>query len=696
MIPSKTIHDLKQIVIILFLICNLGWSQDTSAVQVIARSLPDKVLLRWAVDEPLAWKKANEYGFLIERATISRNGEAVVPIERRMLTSYPLTPKPLAEWEVLANQDQNVAVLAQALYGDSFETVTPHSGTLGKITAVNDELEQRFTFGLLAAEQNYQGALLAGWAWEDTSVKQGEKYLYKVSVALPADISVSIKEGTVYASPDLYEELPKPVGLAGVFQDASVLLSWNFNLLSSSYTSYVVERSEDGINFVQQNGKPIFNASQDKEREEVSLFYSDSIPNDKTFYYRIKGKTAFGEVGPASESIFGKATQALGFVPRIYRKEMPTDKKAILFWEFKEEGNAHISKFQLKRGNTNDGPFETIVDNIPVTARQITFESLKRINYFVITAVGNNGIDSESYPSMVQPVDSVPPAPPVELHGVMDTTGIVKLSWARNLEDDLNGYRIFKANDPKVEFSELTNATFKGEVYTDTVPTANLNTKIYYKIQAEDLRYNRSGFSEVLAVDKPDVIPPSPPVLTTYKVTEEGVRLNWIPSSSTDVRSHVIYRKTGGADDALWEKRSESVTISDTTFLDTMELERNQYCYTVIAKDSTGLESKPSNPITVVWKGKTLEDQDIKFTGNVNRELRFINLSWKVKNQEVIEYRLYRGTNEGSLKLYKTFDGDVHGFYDVYLEINSEYTYGLQSILNSGVVSMIKKIDLKY
>ena len=687
---------MKRIFILLILTGYLGRSQDSTSVQVIARSLPEKTMLRWAVDQPLGWKKANEYGFLVERATISRNGEAVVPIERQMLTTYPLKPRPIDEWETLANQDQNVAVLAQALFGNSFETTTPSSGTLGQITAVNDELEQRFTFGLLAAEQNYQGALLAGWALEDTSVVPGEKYLYKVSVAVPAEANISIKNGTVYASPDLYEELPKPIGLVGVFRDANVLLSWNFNLLSSIYTSYVVERSENGQKYVQQNGRPIFNASQDKAKEEVSLFYTDSIPNNKTFYYKVKGKTAFGEVGPASEPITGKAKQALGFVPRIYRKEIPTDNKAILFWEFQEEGNALISKFQLKRGNTNEGPFETVVDNIPVTTRQITFEGLGRINYFTITAVGKNGIDSESYTTMVQPGDSIPPAPPVELRGVMDTTGIVKLSWARNLEDDLKGYRIFKANNPKVEFSELTNMTFEGEVYTDTVPIANLNQKIYYKIQAEDQRYNRSKFSEVLIVDKVDVIPPSPPALKTYEVAEEGVRIHWIPSSSEDVASHIVFRKTSIEKESTWKQVFESAGVQDTFFIDSKELPPNSYSYTVIAKDSTGLESTPSNPITLNWNGKPLEAADIKFMGTVNRELRFINLSWKAKNQEVVEYRLYRASNGENLKLYKTLDGSAKGYNDMNLEISTEYTYGLQLIVNNGVASMIKKIDLKY
>lgn len=683
---------MKNITLIIFLIAQLTWSQDTTSIQIIARSLPEKVMLRWAVDQPLEWKKANEYGFWVERATISKNGVAVVPIERQLLSAIPIKPRPLEEWEELANQDKNVTVLAQALYGRSFETTAPRSGTLDQFTAMNDELEQRFTFGLLAAEQNFQGALLAGWAIEDTSVVAGENYIYKVSVALPEESTMIIKEKSIYASPDLYEELPAPIGLAGVFNDSSVLLSWNFNLLSSIYTSYLVERSEDNTNFVQQNRQPIFNASE--EKEQVALYYTDSIPNDKTFFYRVVGKTAFGEIGPPTEAISGKALKTLEFVPRIYKKEIPTDNKAILYWEFKDEGNALISKFQLHQGSKADGAYEMVVDNIAITQRKINYDKLKRINYFKIIAVGKNGINSESYPAIVQPVDSIPPAAPVGLRGVMDTTGIVKLSWTKNLEDDLGGYRVFRSNNPKAEFSEVTNATFENEVYNDTVIAANLNKKIYYKLQAEDLRFNRSEFSKILIVDKPDVIAPSSPIINTYEVTTDGIQINWIPSSSDDVVAHHVYRKTNNATATTWEKVHE--TKIDTTFIDKEELIRNTYSYTVIAKDSVGLESAPANLVTVNWLGKNIEENDIKFTGTVNRELRFINLSWRVKNKDVQEYRLYRSESEENLKLYKTFEGSTTSYNDVSLEINSSYSYGLQLILPGGTTSLIKKIKLKY
>ncbi len=686
---------MKQITLLIFFIASWVGAQDSTSVQVIARSMPNKVMLRWAVNQPLAWKKANEYGFRVERATIARNGEAVVPIERQMLTSSPLRPKPLEEWETLATQDQNAAVLAQALYGDSFNTQVPGS-QMGTVFAINDELEQRFTFALLAAEQNFEAAKLAGWGFEDKTIKENEKYIYTISVVIPDENTMKVDKGTVYASADLYEELPEPIGLTGVFSDGHVTLSWNFNLLQNLYTNYVVERSKDNQTFKQLNGAPIFNAQQPKDAREITLFYTDSIPNNTSYQYRIKGKTAFGETGPSSEAIKGEAEENLGFVPRIYQKEIPTDNKVILYWEFDEKGNKLISGFELRHANTNNGPYKTVKDNIPNTSRKITFEGLERSNYFTIVAMGNNGVESESYPTLVQPVDSIPPKPPAGLLGVIDTTGIITLNWTKNIEEDLKGYRIFKSNNPDVEFSEVTQSAFVGEVYTDTVIASNLNKKIYYKIQAEDQRYNRSQFSEVLVVDKPDRIPPSPPVLKKYEVTSEGIRINWIPSSSEDVATHVVYRKNGEKDDALWQIVFESTSLKDTSFLDTKELERNVYRYTVMAKDSTGLESEPANPITVVWNGETLTNNDIKFSGSANRELRFINLSWKVKHDDILEYRLYRGNEENNLKLYKTLDGTAKGYNDIDLEINSDYWYGLQLILEGGVLSELKKLEVKY
>ncbi|QWX83313.1 hypothetical protein H0I23_12735 [Cellulophaga sp. HaHaR_3_176] len=686
---------MKHLLIIFVLLTSFVKAQDTPSVQVISRTLQNKVLLRWAVDEPSAWKKANEYGFLIERSTISRNGEAVLPIEKKQLLSTPLKPKPLAEWEAIATNDQNAAVIAQALYGDSFTTTTPDND-LGAIYAVSDELDQRFTFSLLAAEQNYEAAKLAGWAFEDTSAVLGENYLYTISVAVPLEDTIKINNGSIYTSLDSFEELPKPIGFIGTYEDRRVILRWNFHLLQQLYTSYSIERSENNEIFEVLNGAPIFNTQEAKDGNSSSLSYTDSIPNNTTFYYRIKGKTAFGETGPVSETVSGKGMESLGFYPRISRKEIPTDSTAILYWEFDEKGNDLITGFEVRRSNSDKGVFETVKNNLTPTDRKTTINGLKRINYFTVVALGKNGVESESYTAMVQPVDSIPPTPPTGITAVMDTTGIIKLNWNKNSEEDLKGYRIFKSNNPDVEFTEITETTHIGELFTDTIPIKNLNKKLYFKLKAEDYRYNRSSFSEILVVDKPDITPPSAPVLTKYIVTNEGVELNWIPSSSSDIASHVIFRKDNSNPANLWEQIAENTNITDSIYNDASIPSAGSYSYTMIAKDKVGLESEPTAVLPIVWNGKEITEDAIKFSGIVDRELRFINLSWKIKSSDVVEYRLYRGIKENDLKLYKTVNGDAKGYNDVALEINTTYWYGLQPILAGGKTTLIKVINLKY
>jgi hypothetical protein len=172
--------------------------------------------------------------------------------------------------------------------------------------------------------------------------------------------------------------------------------------------------------------------------------------------------------------------------------------------------------------------------------------------------------------------------------------------------------------------------------------------------------------------------------------------LQWINSSSADVDSHVLYRKNSGTPNSLWEEISVFTSMADSMYVDKSIAAAGNYAYTMIAKDKVGLESTPTDPLSITWNGLNINEDDIKFSGTVNRELRFINLSWKVKDVGVVEYRLYRGTAANDLKLYKTFNGDTTSFNDTALEINNDYWYGLQLVLVNGRTSGIKGINLKY
>ncbi|MFS4491323.1 hypothetical protein [Maribacter sp. 2308TA10-17] len=692
---QKQAHSLLLASLCFFMFSGYSFAQEEASVQVLAKSASNKIMLRWAANTPFAWKKGNELGYLVERYTVSRNGNAVIPVESTMITSYPLKPKPLEEWETLATSDDNAAVIAQAIYGEGFETST--IGSADNILAMNSQLEQRFTFSLMAAEQNYEAAKLAGWAFEDKSVIAGEKYLYKIRIAIPTDSSLQIKEGSAYASTEFFEELPKPLGFASIFADGNVMLNWDFSLLKQTYSTYLLEKSTDGTNFQQVNGQPIFNAEETKEGKQVSLFYNDSIPNNKKFYYRVKGITPFGEIGPASNVESGMGKDVLDFTPHITRKRIPTDETVEIEWEFSEEGNDKITGFELKRANKAEGPYETVVNNIPSTNRKISYTGLKRINYFVVMALGKNGTQKPSFPAIVQPVDSIPPKTPIELTGTIDTTGIVQLSWKANEELDLSGYRVFRANNPDAEFSQRTLEPNRKNTYIDTLQVKNLNTNIYYKVMAVDQRYNQSELSEMLTIEKPDLIPPSSPVIQNYTSTEEGIQLNWVPSSSEDVTGHTVYRKALASEEERWE---EIVVIkieeNTTSYIDAAVIPNQSYAYTIVAKDKTGWESTPSDQLVVKAPKKLFGDYITRFNGIADRELRFIRLSWKAESTNASEFLIYRATGENPLTLYKTVSAEENNFVDTNLVINKMYTYGLRLVEKDGTQSQLKKAKVSY
>lgn len=73
----KTLH----IAFLFCLLTALGWSQNPNikdslpTVKLLSRVQENKILLRWAIDDALAWQKMNANGFVLEKYLFSINGE---------------------------------------------------------------------------------------------------------------------------------------------------------------------------------------------------------------------------------------------------------------------------------------------------------------------------------------------------------------------------------------------------------------------------------------------------------------------------------------------------------------------------------------------------------------------------------------------------------------------------------------------
>jgi uncharacterized protein len=671
----------------------------------LARASKTEIMIRWAPTDYSTWKQCNQYGYVIEKYTIVRNNQTLNKFEQSQ-APITLTPKPLVSWETLATNNDYAAAIAQALYGEDFDVTMTNNkpnGTDPVSSMINEtqKTDQRYAMAMYGADHSFEGAALAGLAYKDENVKKGEKYFYRIYAKVPATIK-KIDTATVFIGLADYKPLPKPSDIIIQFGDKSAMLSWDFETYKEYYTSYIVERSSDGgKNFVALSDKPATNLSNTQDKPGAgAMTYLDSLGNNDTVYhYRIAGISLFGDNGPYSNIAMGKGKNIIYTTPGISSSEMDEQGNYYLSWQMEDSLNAFIKAFKVNQSEYIDGLYTIYKNDIPVENRKIKIErdSLKASNYFTVTAISKDGEEKTSFPYLIQPQDTVPPAVPTGLSAIIDSLGIVTIKWNANTEKDLQGYRIFKTNVKGHELIPVKDSLYDTNEASDTTTIKSLNSKLYYTIKAVDVRYNQSDYAPLIEVTKPDLVPPSQPLLADYEVSDDGIKLIWNNSPDEDVVMHNLYRKTIGtaADWSLLQSfRDKKIQLyTDKT------CEANKiYSYTIIAVDSSKLESLPAVPITIEFAEKRIKNAIKSLDGEVDRDNRQITLTWKllpdIKN--IKQFELYRGEDKVGMSLYKMIEKDASTFLDKDLLVNTKYKYAIRVVFENGKTSDFITKNLTY
>lgn len=674
------------------LLGTLAHAQQKPGVKLLAKVKDGSVLLRWAPTNSLTWSQANQKGYRIERYVITRKNDIIKKPEKIFLTPSPLKPKPLEQWRSDAKENDYSAIAAQAIYGSSFEVTLPQNGSLTEVVNRSKELEQRFSFALFAADHSFQTAKLSALGFKDSTVKKDERYLYRVYVA-NQDSKIKLDTGIFYLGLQDTVGLTPPMHLTAQFADRTVLLKWPKSFVQRVYTSFIIERSEAGGEFIKRNSAPYINSSSDSETEFFQTL--DSLPkNGVEYQYRIRGITPFGELGPESERVGGRGFEKLNARASIIEAK---EEKGKVYIRWNLLGNQKlVTGHYVERASDAGKNFQHLHEK-PLSPEATSYidQSPQSTGYYRIKSLGENGQSVISFPVLVQLADSIPPEQPQGLKVNVDSTGIAKLSWAPNHENDLLGYKIYRSNFSSTEFSEINHSVLFITSYSDRLNIKTLSAKVFYKLAAFDKRMNRSHYSTVVEAELPDVIPPQPPQFKEIRPDSSGIFLAWNKSSSGDVICHQLQRKV--VDSTLW-KNIRSFNEKDSSFY--LDLKLNQklkYQYQLIAIDKNGLRSAPS--ITVM--GKALENKvrlAIKnLTAQVNRESKTISLRWEYNEPGVSKYLIYRATGDEPMALYKTISGNSTNFTDANLKMDTRYQYRVKSVFWGGDKSEFsKEIKMKY
>ena len=133
------------------------------------------------------------------------------------------------------------------------------------------------------------------------------------------------------------------------------------------------------------------------------------------------------------------------------------------------------------------------------TDKQTEYGKTIRYQVEAVVKTSNGEVESDLSPELAfTPKDEFPPAVPAGLMSV-PTTGSIELTWDRNTEPDLAGYRIYRAA-PGGDFDKIGETT-DAPGFSDRKVESG---KVYrYSVSAFDKSNNESKRSEPIEVTAP-------------------------------------------------------------------------------------------------------------------------------------------------------------------------------------------------
>lgn len=649
---------MKLIIQILLMLYSVGLSSQTEqtivTLNILSKVERDGIKLRWAIDDPHIWQLALSKGYTLERA------EYIEGTLVELLDYIPIDPnitrienKEWLEYEsqVPINDNSHDSIkyahISRALSEeDSYLT---GEETFAEQMAYKNALETKFVYALLAADLSWKGAIVQGLGYLDRDVKEGEKYSYRLSLNFEeTGYEVPFSYHTVL---NMVSDKPYEKELSIVERDSELNISWENQ---RGINGANIEYSVDGKFFLRDNTSPYFQLNASPTKDLDSLSYTiDSLSNYTLYTIRVFGKTPFGDEEFIGEIKGMPRDKTAPNRPTMLGVKQQSPESAIIQWKMIQPLPKDLKGYIIGRGNADFGEFYRIHEGVippSWTAFEDKYFDLDTSNYYIVEAIDTSGNISRSNSAYLTLVDSIPPKAPLPISGIMDSMGIVTLKLEPQIERDFMGYRIYKSNDPDHEFSvvhETYNDTIvanaRNPILTDTSTLESLTPYLYYYITALDYHYNESNFSDTIKVPRPDKYPPVPPLITGFNVSEKGVVLNVISSTSVDVVNNYIYRKE--SDSYEW-KLIDSLGLIDTTYIVAdVEGSGNRYDYAMTAKDNSNLESDFGNVLNVKHLSRP-KSLDLGLTCNYYSQNKTVLLQWTLS--EYANSRIYHSVEDVS------------------------------------------------
>lgn len=616
-----------------------------------------------------SWFYATRSGLKFSLAKMDANSWG----EFSLIQPEIVRPAPEDEFHSFHEKESYSALMAHILYEQDY---VPTGNTMADYQKMDKEISMQYLYYILLSCFHPQLSEMSGLQIKLPELDPGN-YRFKVEID-GMEERFGITEVRLSDSGDYIYSCPNLEARPG---DKVIELTWDHRNHQETIAAYQVFRSENHGDFV-PIGIPLIYNSDSQQDETWHIQMVDSIPqNYQVYRYQIRGYDPFGYFTQPSNTVDVAGRDLTPPQrPMQFGVVHSSPREATFSWKTQHEDD--LLGFQIIGSDSETGQYELIHhDLLPVQSRTYTYDLTQRFyRFYRLLAVDTTRNASVSELAYLTVVDTIPPPIPTGLRAYCDSSRVVTLTWDAPEVADLKGYRVFRAYHPSHGFYPLTPAPINEPVFKDTLPR-NLNKEIYYRVSALDNNFNHSKPSDYLNVSIPDMIPPTPPLLESAKLNEDGdAEIKWRPSSHNDVAYYLVeYRAIA---DSIWKELLRA-NSNDRTALDTNMYRRGgEYIiYRVSAIDSSQNQSAPSNMARVFSNNTRKQEKgEISSAEVANGE---ILLQWSenhVESNKVVV--VYRAIGDG--KYNSIGRSETHQYIDQDIQTNTTYNYRMGVIESTG------------
>ncbi len=692
-------------------------------IESICRNYGDSIVIRWAPNAPTLWLLSNNVGYMVERVVKVNGKTEFIPV--RSEAFKPLSKEAMIE-RYKDEKHPYGMVAAQFLYGE-VDLSDGETGLAATVINKTEEQNMRYGYSLQAADFDPDVADALGLRYVFYPKQSNDTvFTFRVRSLLTNE---KVEAGWCGVKKDnVFKNNLTPYGVQAKPLKNGARLFWMRN---NNFSAYYIERSVDNKNFTQLNSKPFLTSHMKEEEvkdariskidlpkdslgnsyspnymQAINLFeiYQDDLPNNnEIFYYRIRGLDAFGQVSPPSKTVAVKGIPPLEVdAPSDVKVTKNANGGLLVTWKNgkKTEG---LKGLIVSTSNSIKGQRRVLHKGLlPLGTTSIVDNKVEKgaFNLYFVAAVDTMGNYYSAQPSQGYIPDTTPPAIPKNVTAAFDATGMSLITWDKNTEEDLKGYKVYQKFNENGTWMQITELPVEDPFLFDVVPLETLTRNTYYCVVAVDKSGNHSKYSVPVKVELPDIVPPTAPVIDSYKLTNEKVSIDFIASSSNDVAKYDFCRKKENGNWILLKSIKAEDVKDGKIFVEDSTIETSvNYSYAMRTVDKSGLSSEFSSELPILLRNRGLQYAD--FNLNVKQKnannLPMAIISWNkmTVNNNDFHYVIYKKKNNEFWRILNSFGNDEIKAVDKNVSAGNTYMYKIAIFINGGKKSISKIVSIK-